>query len=268
MRSIAPSDLADRARAASLTPYVMATPLVQSSLHLDPGGLTVAEEHRVDPRRVAGSRFMDAIQRLDVALYGARNLTAPRWALYDCAGLPGAVIGFAKRQSDLTEGERGRLTAPDSEDEIVPVSMMIATPMLGDRRWLVYTIGSASSEQVDVLTLQLGLAMLDANEITATVQWDAPELSVLATLSPLRVRAAWLPVHEIPATCVLSVRPPSQRGDASSQPTDHIDPRDATALRSLQRDVERGVTITIAGPLATERSSARVPLHKQPKAPA
>lgn len=249
---------------AGLVPYVMATPLVQAALRLDVEGLRVADEHRIDPRRVAGSSFMDAIQRLDVVLYGARDLTAPRWALYDCAGLPGAVIGFAKDASSLTKEERARLAVPDGEDGIVPVSMMIATPMLGERRWLVYTIGAAPSnvEALDHATLHLGLAMLDAHQIIATVQWDSRELAAFASIAPLRVRAAWLPVHEINATCVIRIEATALA--EANRPADQLlDPRDAEALRDLQRDIEGGVTITIAGAPVSTKDGARVPLRRE-----
>ncbi|MFO0591662.1 MAG: hypothetical protein U0441_29215, partial [Polyangiaceae bacterium] len=232
---------------------------------------------------VAGSLFMDAIQRLDVVLYGARDLTAPRWALYDCAGLPGAVIGFARGASSLSEEERALLAVPADHAGIVPISMMIATPMLGGRRWLVYTIGAAplGVEALEEQTLALGLAMLNAVEITATVQWDSKELSTFASLAPLRVRAAWLPVHEINATCVIRIEATSRadmaaraevaaRAEATSRtqserrPTEELlDPRDAHALRDLQRDIEGGAAITITGPPTRTRDGARVPIRRE-----
>ena len=153
-----------------LFPYVMATPAVQAALHLD---VAIAPEHRIDPTRTASSPFMDSVQRLDALLYGAQGLTAPRWALYDCAGLPGVVIGYGEPVAALSAEARARLGVPDAHEGLVPVSMMIAIPMLGERRWLVYGLGAARSSagvpRLEGLTLALGVPALAAREITATV---------------------------------------------------------------------------------------------------
>ena len=249
-----------------LVPYVMATPAVQAALHLD---VAVAPEHRIDPMRTASSPFMDSVQRLDALLYGAQGLTAPRWALYDCAGLPGVVIGYGEPARALSAEARARLGAPEAQEGLVPVSMMIAIPMLGDRRWLVYGLGAARGSidfpRLQGLTLALGLRALAAREITATVQWGTSELAAFAGLAPVRVLAAWLPAHDLPATAVLRFRPraPGERGalDASA-PITLFDSADTGALRALQRDIEQGLATTIAASFSDDGAACRVPLQR------
>jgi hypothetical protein len=249
-----------------LRQYAMARPPMQAAIRAKRGPLQIADEDWIDPTRVASAPFMDAIQQLDARLYGERGLTAPRWALYDCAGLPGVILGFGRRASQMADADRARLSVPDGYEGLVPLSMSIATPMLGDHRWLLTTLGAvsdgaATAQELADETFRFAADTLPARDVIATVQWDSPELAVFARHAPLHVLAAWLPAHDLPATAVVRFGVP--RSEGPLPPEVVLDPTDVQVLRDLQRDIEAGAAITIKGSVTYQGGAPRVPLRRK-----
>jgi len=263
----------------ALLPYVLATPRVQRALGLlgeldDPHPATrdLSPDRLVDPMRVASSPLVDGIQRLDAALFGERRMSIPRWALYDCAGLPGAVIGFGKPANQLTDEERRALAIEPAFEGFAPLSMMMAIPMVGRGRWLVYTLGSLAAPPgeprepsrgaaaLNTKTLSFGLDLLrhvgpaapeqgpraDALEVRAIAQWDSPELAAFAALarptstpsppSGPRVLAAWMPAHDHPATAILDLDIAANSADSEPAASGLRPPAAAVRTASLGGD--------------------------------
>ncbi len=232
-----------------LSPYVVATSAVAVHLDLAPLGQLITPEQHFDPLRRASAPFLRRVEQLDAAEYAPRGMAMPRWALYDCAELPGVITGLAHRTS---EG-------------LLPLSMLIAVPMLGERRWLIYTIASPRA-QLRFATLALGLALVRAREIDATLQWSSPELPVYAHFAPLDVRAARLPAHDVPATCVLRFQVDPDRldqaiagADADWPGAERLDVHDPAVLARLQSGVEAGLRVQIVGHPAREGEALIVP---------
>lgn len=261
MRHLLPSVLQGQLERGELRAYVVARPSVLASLDLAPGGVAVGSEHQIDPTRADTTPFLDRIERIDHVVFAPRGLATPRWALYDCACLPGVIFGL------------GRPSGSTARD-LVPLSSLVAIPMLGDDRWLAYALAVAPmAEPIPRLgeaTLALGIALLRAREITTTAQWASPELATFASVGPLRLLAAWSPAHDVPGTAVLrfdaaidDVAPDV----ASARPntraaTDTVDAHDPEALRALQRDIEAGAVLHVVGPPFLDGSALRVPLHR------
>ena len=260
----------------ALRPYVLATPRVQRALGVaEPGGAGAAFASALvlDPMRVASSALVDGIQRLDAALFAPRGMGMPRWALYDCAGLPGAVIGLGAEAAILPAEARAALALDPAFEGFAPVSMMIVIPMIGEGRWLAYTLGSigraAGLADLDARTLSLGLdavraASGEGAEVMAIAQWTSPEMAALSTLAPVRVLSAWLPAHDHAATAVLRLDLARSRRpipvDAPGVTLGSIDLEDARALRGLQRDIEAGREVHITGSPCFQGPSQRMPI--------
>ena len=255
-------------------PFVVATPWLQSELNLQPFGHAIDPEHIYSPIHMGTGPFLDLIQYLDSRCYGPTYLRMPRWAFYDCGELPGAIIGLGKKNIEVAPEISAILEVPDDYAGLVPLTMYIAIPHLGERHWLGHTICSIH-EVIEGgapmgsrrLTMALALSILRAKRVTSTTQWNSSKLHAHTQFYPLSVRAAWLPQHDEPATCVLhaeindqvldqalSFRPPTTGHNRLLDPTDH------QALQALQKDIEDGCNVKIAGPTYRRGDATQIPL--------
>ncbi|MCC6556890.1 MAG: hypothetical protein IT372_28380 [Polyangiaceae bacterium] len=245
-------------------PYVIATPAAQRRLEPVPLGRPVATAHRFDPTRRTSAPMLDRIQRLDDALFGPRAMATPRWILYDCAALPGVITGLGMPASELPAPARDRLGLPADRDVLAPISLVLATPMLEDGAWLLYGLGwlDGIAPDLGAVTVAATLDLLRARRVTCTLQWDSPELRVLARHAPLEVLAAWLPAHDHPATCVLrfDVGAPEDRAPGAGVSARSVDAASAASLEWLQGDLEAGRRVWIEGAPARSGAGLRVPL--------
>lgn len=260
---------------AAQRPYVVATAALWPRLDPAPLGWPVAAPDCFDPTRRASSTMLDRLQRLDAALFGPRGMATPRWALYDCAGLTGVIAGIGLPARVLPSPLRAALDLPDRAEGLAPISMAVATPMLGDRSWLVYALGWLDGVAADlgVATAAATFELLRARRITCSAQWASPELAALGRFAPLEVLAAWLPTHDLPATCVVSFDVDGARvaralasgpsldvGRDSAFAGPSLDVRNEDALEQLQAELEAGRRAWIAGPPEAKGGALRVPL--------
>ena len=207
----------------SLRPYVVATAPLQERIEAKD------LHHRYDPTHVASAPFLDRLELLDAEAYGP-EMMIPRWAFYDCAQLPGAVVGLA-------------------EDGKEPVTMYLATPMIEPGNWLGYSVAASSSVEdphaAMVETIDLALRYLDVQRVTSLTQWDSPKLAVHAEFRPLELRSAWTPAHSDPATCVLRY---TAGADEAPDAERYVDTKDSAVLRALQAEIEEGAAWLVVGP--------------------
>jgi hypothetical protein len=232
-----------------LSPYVVATSAVAAHLDLAPLGQLIAPEHTFDPLLRASAPFLHRVEQLDAAEYAPQGMAMPRWALYDCAELPGLITGLAQMD----------------DEGLCPLSMLIAVPMMGERRWLIYSIASPRAH-LRFATLALGLGLLRAGEINATLQWSSPELPVYSHFAPLELRAARLPSHDVPATCVIRFQVDTTRiehaiadTDADPPNAERLDVQSEAVLERLQRTIEAGERVSIVGHARREGQALIVP---------
>ena len=243
-----------------LTPFVVATAGLGPRLNFAPLERAVDCTHRFDPTKTASRPLLDGLERLDRVTFGTRGLAMPRWAFYDCVELPGFVFGFGRDAGDVEPPLRSKLgIAPDSTG-FVPLSMVLAIPMLEADHWFVHSV--AALDGSPIVALASALDVVQARRVTGITQWSSDMLSVHARFAPLEIRSAWTLAHSDPATCVF--RYEVSRGRIAEalevrekSPADRwIDPLDRDALRALQSDLEAEVRADIAGPAV----GARFPL--------
>jgi hypothetical protein len=258
-------------------PYVVAWDQLSRELCYTPLGQPIAEPHRFDPTRRSSAPFLRLLERLDALTYGPAGLASPRWALYDCGALPGALLGLGRSRAGLTDDICRTLGVPEDYSGLVPLSLYAALPMLERHHWLGFALCSlyeVSSEScppaLPLWTLALGLEILRAHRVTGTTQWASPKLSTYALFGPLKLLAAWLPAHTDPATCVFRFDYARQRLDRALAPEypgrpdrgQLVDVGHPKGLCELQRQLESGRELSIAGVLDREAHESFALIHE------
>lgn len=259
-----------------LSPYLVATSDLVARLDVAPLGVEVAEANRVDPTKAASGPFLDLVERLDVLTFGPAGLGMPRWALYDCGELPGLVFGLGMPAENLRRRVRRALEVPDEYAGLVPLSMFICIPMLGEDRWHGHTVCSINEVSpgvtqpcVGLLSVALALTSLRARKLRCSTLWASPKLEVFSHYAPARLQASLLPAHTDAATCVFDVEVSPERVAASlaSEPVTPtaerwLDIHDEAALEALQAEIEAGEPWCLMGPPVARGPLVRVPLAK------
>ncbi|MCC6619938.1 MAG: hypothetical protein IT385_01705 [Deltaproteobacteria bacterium] len=257
-------------------PWLVCRPSARAGLELAPLGVPIPGANLIDPQRVADGPFLHLVQALDRMTYGPVGLEMPSWVFYDCAVMPGALFGFARRASELAPWVRTSSKLPPHHDGLVPLSIIAAIPMAHRRAELVYTLCSinqvapgAAPDGLWRLTLAMGAAALGIRTMVATAQWRSAQLGLYAGLGPLRLQTAWTPAHDIAETATFTVDagPEAQRrllaGElpAPGVATRHLDADDREEMRALQGEIEAGTPVWIVGPPEVRGARTRIPLQ-------
>ncbi len=260
----------------SCEPYLVARRGVADRLDREPLGVPIPPANVIDPQRLGNRTFLRLLQFVNDLTYGPLGLPMPDWVFYDCAVMPGAVFGFARRADELEPWFRRALEVPDDYRGLVPVSIYICIPTVSRDAALVYTLCSANQVAVGIapeglwrLTLALGIRAFRLHHMMAVSQWRSSQLGLFAGLGPLELVSAWTPAHDNPATCTVRVATPESavdrllRGDVTgAEGIDaYVDADDFDALRRLQARIEAGTRIAIVGPAEIRGATTRVPLQ-------
>ncbi len=260
-------------------PYLVATSRILPSL--DRTRLPVpARSWRVfDPQRRADAEFVALVHRLDALTFGPVGLRMPGWVFYDCAVMPGAVMGLCRPAGEVPPWVRDALGVPPGYDGPVPLSTLIAIPTAEPDAWLLYTLchidaiaPGASPGGLEALTLVFGLRVFGISLLYGTVQWRSPRLPTFARLGPLEIITAWTPAHDNPRTLTFRAHLSERALDLvlagapthpdSPPPTHMLDVDDDAELQRVQADVERGVPWAVVGPPHVSGSYTLVPVRR------
>jgi len=234
----------------ALSPWVVATPPLERELSRR--ARAGSSLRWFDPLRVASRAFLDELERIDEVTFGPTGLRMPRWAFYDCAELPGTILGFGGSRAALPQ----TLLGPSEESDFVPVSMCMATPMVTPGEWLVYSLSSllerddpAGAAELEAETLALALELLEPASVHGTMQWESANVAVFAEFAPISIRATWVPAHTHAATLVLRLDAAERRAHPRGELPDgfSVDPRDHARLAELQKRIEAGERLELVG---------------------
>ncbi len=268
-------------------PYLVASPLgAAAEPRPGPPGVRLGALNRLDPHRVANAPFLTLLQRLDEKNYGPADMALPRWAFYDCGEVPGGLFGFARPVEQVPQSLRDAIGIEPGYRGLVPLSMLLAIPMLRPGEWHVYglcAVDEAAAEALQgplllQLTLAVGLTVLGVQRAYGAAQWGSSELAAHGRFAPLELLTAWTPAHSHPDTLTwrFEISPkrvaaalangPDSAGD--QRDTGWVDGDDETALKALQARLEAGQRFQITGPPRrggmgeVEGAPARVPLRE------
>lgn len=257
-------------------PYLVARTAILDRLDAAPFGVQIPRENIIDPQRLGHETFLGLLQHVNELTYAPIGLPMPDWVFYDCAVMPGAVFGFARRAERVEPWFRRALKVPAGYTGLVPVSIFICIPTVKRDAALVYTLCSVNQVAVGAapeglwrLTLALGIRAFHLHHMMAVSQWRSPQLGLYAGLGPLELVTAWTPAHDNPATCTFRVATPDVaierllRGDVTGPEgiDDYVDADDFDALKRLQAAIESDRRVAIAGPAEIRGASTRVPLQ-------
>ncbi len=263
-------------------PYLVASPLgAAAQPRPGPPGVRLGALNRLDPHRAANAPFLTLLQRLDEKNYGPADMALPRWAFYDCGEVPGGLFGFARPVQRLPQSLRDEIGIEPSYRGLVPLSMLLAIPMLSPGEWHVYrlcSVDEAAAEALEgllLVTLAVGLTVLGVQRAYGAAQWGSSELAAHGRFAPLELLTAWTPAHSHPDTLTwrFEVSPKRVAGALADGPgsaggqrnAGWVEGDDETALRALQARLEAGRRFQITGPPrrgGVEGSQARVPLRE------
>jgi hypothetical protein len=262
---------------------VVATRKSQQHFDLQPFGLTLAEDNRFDPLRRSSTRLLDLLARLDAVTFGPEGMAMPRWVFYDCAELPGGIVGFGARAAQVPSAARALLDVPSDYAGLVPYAMYIAIPTLEPGAWVGHNLATIAGRVDDGalrglggLTKAVALKVFRASVQIGITQWDSAALHVHARLGPLDLLTAWTPAHSEPASltyraaiddAALRNLACDPAGDVARPPPDAwIDSEDRAAIMALQERIEAGERLSVVGPpRPIVKGRQRVPIAVLPK---
>ena len=247
-----------------LTPYVVATRDNRAVFDLSPFGLTIRDEHCIDPLRVGSTTFLDILKRVDEVTFGPEGMPMPRWVFFDGAELPGGIVGFGVPVDALSDATRELLTVPDHYEGLVPFSMFIAIPTFESGVWMAHNLSSvagvlrqANLRGLGSLTKAVGLKVFRAAAQVGATQWNSFALRVHVRLGPLSLLTAWTPAHSEPWTLTYRVELTDSglrnlARDISGKvayPTveDWLDSDDHSKMQKIQAQIEDGAPVRVAG---------------------
>ena len=265
-----------------LQPYVVATRDHRPSFDLSPFGLTIADEHCIDPLRMASVPFLELLKRVDEVTFGPEGMPMPRWVFFDGAELPGGIVGFGAPADELLETTRTLLRVPEDYRGLVPLSIFIAIPTYERGVWMAHNLASMAGvlKQSNLrglggLTKAVGLRVFRAHAQVGATQWNSFALRVHTRLGPLALLTAWTPAHSEPWTLTYRVEVTDNglrslaREVGARIPkieiTEWLDSDDHTHMQRLQSEIESGTKVWVAGgPENCGADRYRIPLSHRP----
>ena len=262
---------------AELTPFLVATPRHRELLDTAPYGLEIPAANFIDPTRAGSERFLLLLQTLDQLTFGPEGMPMPRWVFYDCAELPGAIFGFARDITQLSQPVREALGLLPGETGLMPFSMYIAIPIRPPGVWFGHNLASLNPtfpalglRGLASITKALGLKVFRCEQQIGATQWDSDALHIHSRFGPLDLLSAWTPAHSEAATLTyrLNVTDDAIRhayGDPAvtlpyPEADFEIEAGDEAAMQELQHRIENGEQFVVAGPPRRHGRHRRVPV--------
>lgn len=262
-----------------MTPFLVVNPIHRDLLDRCPLGLEIPDENLIDPTATASERFLLLLQTLDRLTFGPEGMPMPRWVFYDCAEIPGAIFGFAKRAEDLSLSVRDALGLYPEETGLVPFSMYIAIPIHPPEIWFGHNLASLNPtfpalglRGLASITKALGLVAFRSTQQIGATQWDSDALHIHTRFGPLDLLTAWTPAHLESATLTYRLHVTDQAvrhalGDPDAhmpypEPHFEIEADDFGEMQELQARIEDGERFVVAGPPRRHGRSRRVPVAR------
>lgn len=190
----------------------------------------------LDPLRTVDAAALGPLQPPNE---GPADTAVPRWAVYDCAEVPGAVIGFLRTPV---------CSADDPSLDFL--SLVLATPLAEPGAYHLYglTVRSEGPEgevqSLRLRTLWSAMDLLQADRATMVFPWSSPVVRGLPTLGTVEILAADTPLHgPVPAPTLMlygAATPSPRRLDPPAYRFSPDSPELSAVLNRLRDSIESG----------------------------
>ncbi len=160
-----------------------------------------------NPFHLKELEFSDLILEIESRAFQHADMAMPRWVFYDCAIMPGVVVGFAHRTETLSDAVRKALSKP-IKGEWTPLSLFICIPTAQPGAWLAHNLSSINSilpkqdrlYGLGFLSKAFGLWYSNIPQLFGMTQWESPALKLHCNYGNLEILTAFTPVHSHPRT--------------------------------------------------------------------
>ncbi len=150
----------------------------------------------LNPMRVSDAELLDPLQPSGEGEFGI-----PRWAVYDCAEVPGAVIGILRTPINTPR-----------DQPLDPLAFVLATPHAEAGAWHLYSLIVCVSDvpEVETRLRMIGVAMglLRAEWVSLIVPRSSPLLDRLTSLGEVEVLADHAILHGPEPAVTVRITPP------------------------------------------------------------
>jgi len=263
----------------NMTPFLVATPQHAELLDLRPFGMQIPDTNIIDPTKMASERFLLLLQTLDRLTFGPEGMPMPRWVFYDCAELPGAIFGFARRIEELPPSVQAALDLQPGETGLMPFSMYIAIPIRTPDVWFGHNLASLNPtfpslglKGLASITKAVALKVFRCKIQIGATQWDSDALHIHTRFGPLDLLSAWTPAHSEAETITYRFEITDDKlhhacgapkvSVAYPEADFEVAADDRDAMRALQDRIEAGERFVVSGPPRRHMKGRRVPVSK------
>lgn len=211
-----------------------------------------------NPLHVKELEFSDLILDIEGRAFQGANMAMPRWVFYDCAIMPGTVVGFAHRTETLSQSVKNAIGKP-IQGEWTPLSLFICIPTVQKGAWLAHNLSSINSMLLEedrfyglgFLSKAFGLWYSNVPHLFGMTQWESPAMKLHCNFGNMEIVTAFTPVHSHPRTityncdvdskvweCFFSKKFDSKFQNQFEYAGFDIDPKDRKSMLMLQSKLE------------------------------
>lgn len=256
-----------------LEPFLVVSPINRPGCNLSPFGMVVPEANVFDPTRMDSEPFCNLLQSLDGRTFGPEGMPMDKWVFYDICYMPGAVFGFGKHSSQLSDRAKEVFALDPDYEGLVPYAMYIAIPMAEKGAWMGHNLASIAPllpeeklRGLGTLTKAMGLKCFQTRNFYGATQWSSTALYIHVKFGPIDLLTAYTPAHSEAKTLtyrfeasdhalLAAVGNPEYSFDRP-EPELWIEARDTEAMIALQDRIEAGERFLI--PSAPRREDGRI----------
>lgn len=240
----------------TLRPYIVCHPKTLKHANLNFMQTEILAMHQYNPLVLSSRNFIESLMRLDQLSFGPGGMGMPKWVLFDCALIPGFIIGFGTEAQNLSQADRLILGCKDND--FVPLSMYIAIPNATTDSWFGHNLSSLNHilehelTGLGLLTKYYALGVMGIEKLIGATQWDSNALGLHLKLSPMKLLASYVPIHTHENTlCYESSEFYSEEKVFSSAPIDYSNfeqvSADKPSIQKMQSEIEGGAEIWLVG---------------------
>jgi hypothetical protein len=246
---------------SKVEPFILGNPKVIHNYSLNVFNKAFAPHSIKDCLDTKNLEFFKLIHKLDSITFGDQGMGMDKWVFFDCSAMPAGIFGFALKREDAPEVLMRAYDLSDDYEGLIPISMYMAIPTSDRGRWFGHNLSSLTRflgedyKGLGILTKAFACKVFGIDYCYGATQWGSNALEIHTQLSPMKLRASFLPAHSHEnSLCYLSVYNDENLEFALSgekRIAEHYDfllkADDLAKQKSLQTEIEKGAEYHIIG---------------------